>query len=319
MKTPLVIAAGILLAAMMLAAATARAQNAQPDSAADDAFQDPALAVASALPLHTIAPADVLKLMNDKRSDIALVDTQPASGFAGAHIPGATNYPWVMRIKTFPIALPRNKTLIFYGSCPSDTADIVRQLAEFGYFNVKIMDGGLEKWMESKYPTVGPSGNQLPPPEVSQLAATPACKLSRRRSSRQGRTAALLLAIALCCTVPAAFAQTPSPWHDDLADRMAGTWKLEGTVGSAPAHHTVTAEWILNHQFLRLREITSADAPALAPKRSPMMTTPYSHTCGGTGSEPRNIQAAVWCAQSIGWSPGSSATMRPASATSSTC
>jgi hypothetical protein len=43
---------------------------------------------------------------------------------------------------------------------------------------------------------------------------------------------------------------------------MAGTWKLEGTVGGAPAHHTVTAEWILNHQFLRLQEITSADAPA---------------------------------------------------------
>ena len=175
MKTPLAIAAGILLAAMMLAAPAARAQNTQPDSAANDpAFQDPALAAASALPLQTIAPADVLKLMNDKRSEIALVDTQPASGFAGTHIPGAINYPWVMRIKTFPIALPRNKTLIFYGSCPNDTADIVRQLAEFGYFNVKIMDGGLEKWMESKYPTVGPSGNQVPPPEVSQLASAPA-------------------------------------------------------------------------------------------------------------------------------------------------
>src|SRR5215472_15633400 len=163
MKTPLAIAAGILLAAMMLAAPAARAQNSQPDSAANDpAFQDPALAAASALPLQTIAPADVLKMMNDKNSDIALVDTQPASGFADAHIPGAINYPWVMRIKTFPIALPRNRALIFYGSCPSDTADIVRQLAEFGYFHVKILDGGIEKWMQLKYPTAGASGNRQP-------------------------------------------------------------------------------------------------------------------------------------------------------------
>ena len=50
----------------------------------------------------------------------------------------------------------------------------MKQLAEFGYFNVKIMDGGLEKWMESKYPTLGPSGKQVPPPEVSQLASAPA-------------------------------------------------------------------------------------------------------------------------------------------------
>lgn len=175
MKTPFAIASGIFLAAMIFAVPAVRAQNVQNDPTADDpAFQDPALAAAAALPTQTIAPADVLKMMSDKRSDVVLVDTQPASGFADVHVPGAINYPWVMRIKTFPIALPRNKTLIFYGSCPNDTSDIVRQLAEFGYFNAKIMDGGIEKWMQLKYPTLGPSGNQAPSPELSQLTSKPA-------------------------------------------------------------------------------------------------------------------------------------------------
>jgi rhodanese-related sulfurtransferase len=172
MKTALAVAAAIFLASMIFTAPAARAQA---DPAANDpAFADPALVEAAAVPLQTIAPADVLKMMNDKRSDVVLVDTQPAGGFADAHIPGAVNYSWVMRIKTFPIALPRNKTLVFYGSCPNDTTDIVRQLAEFGYFNVKIMDGGIEKWMQLKFPTAGASGNQQPSPAVSQLTSKPA-------------------------------------------------------------------------------------------------------------------------------------------------
>ncbi len=31
---------------------------------------------------------------------------------------------------------------------------------------------------------------------------------------------------------------------------------------SRPAHHTVTAQWVLGHQFLEIREQTAADAPA---------------------------------------------------------
>jgi len=74
--------------------------------------------------------------------------------------------------------------------------------------------------------------------------------------------AALAFTALLLCTARAASAQTGSAWHDDLIDHMAGTWKLEGTMLGKPAHHTVTAEWILNYQFLRLHEVTSADAPA---------------------------------------------------------
>jgi Protein of unknown function (DUF1579) len=57
-------------------------------------------------------------------------------------------------------------------------------------------------------------------------------------------------------------AQMPSEWHDDVVERMAGEWKVEGQVMGRDAHHLVEAEWVLNHQFLRLHERTATDAPA---------------------------------------------------------
>ena len=143
MKTLFTVA--VLLGLAFLTAPNVRAQ--------DDAFNDPALAAAAAVPVQTISAADVMKLMQDSHAKFALVDTQPVDGYADTQISGAINYPWVMQIKTFPIALPRDRMLIFYGSCPSDTSSIVSKLAEFGYTNVKIMDGGLEKWQALKYPT----------------------------------------------------------------------------------------------------------------------------------------------------------------------
>jgi len=59
-----------------------------------------------------------------------------------------------------------------------------------------------------------------------------------------------------------AAAQEPPPWHDDLVDHMAGTWKMEGQVMGQDAHHDIEADWILNHQFMRIHEKTSASAPA---------------------------------------------------------
>ncbi|MGH9561114.1 MAG: rhodanese-like domain-containing protein, partial [Terracidiphilus sp.] len=133
---------------------------------------DPAMDMAASSPAPVVTPADVLKLMQQKTANVLLVDTQPSSGYADTHIPGAVNYPWVMRITTFPISLPRDKTLIFYGSCPNDTSGIVKQLAEYGYFNVKIMDGGLYKWVDLKYPIVRANGSEHP--DLSQAGTHPA-------------------------------------------------------------------------------------------------------------------------------------------------
>ena len=151
-----------LLAALVFSAPTVRAQE-------DLASVDPSIVVPPAP--QTVAPEAVLKMVQDKDPSIALVDTQPVDGYAEGHIPGAVNYPWVMRVKTFPISLPRNKTLIMYGSCPHDTDDLVRQLAEFGYTNIKVMDGGWYKWVALKYPAAGKGENPSSQPAVAQNAA----------------------------------------------------------------------------------------------------------------------------------------------------
>jgi rhodanese-related sulfurtransferase len=149
MKTWSALAASTAILALAISTPSARAQQ-QDLSGVDPTLSNEALQAP-----QTVAPEAVLKMVQDKDSSIALVDTQPADGYADGHLPGAMSYPWAMRITKFPIPLPRNKTLVLYGSCPNDTSDMIKQLAEFGYFNIKVMDGGWYKWIALKYPAEG--------------------------------------------------------------------------------------------------------------------------------------------------------------------
>ena len=54
----------------------------------------------------------------------------------------------------------------------------------------------------------------------------------------------------------------PVVGQDDLVNHLEGSWKLEGNVMGNQAHHDVQADWVLNRQFLRITEKTSANAPA---------------------------------------------------------
>jgi rhodanese-related sulfurtransferase len=150
-----------LLLALAFVAPAARAQD-------DLAAVDPTAPVLAPAP-PIVAPDAVLKMVQDKDPGVAIVDTQPTDGYAEGHIPGAISYPWVMRVKTFPISLPRNKTLIMYGSCPHDTEDLIRQLAEFGYTNIKVMDGGWYKWVALKYPMAGSGSKPSQQPAAGQM------------------------------------------------------------------------------------------------------------------------------------------------------
>jgi hypothetical protein len=69
---------------------------------------------------------------------------------------------------------------------------------------------------------------------------------------------ALAVFILLRSPLPA---QMSPEWTDDLVDHMVGSWKITGQVLGHEAHHEVQAEWVLNHQFLRVHEKTAADAP----------------------------------------------------------
>ena len=78
---------------------------------------------------------------------------------------------------------------------------------------------------------------------------------------RHMKTRLLLVLAAWVLLYPSASAQAQSQFSDDLVDHMAGAWKLEGPLLGHEAHHEIQAEWVLNHQFLRIHEKTSAGAP----------------------------------------------------------
>ena len=124
------------------------------DDAGQAGFDDPTAMAAP--PPQFIAPAEIKKMMDNHDTSFQLVDTQPEEAFAEGHIPGAINYPWVQQVKP-PIPLPRNKMLVLYCPCnhDEDSIDMYKKLAEFGYLNTKILEGGWYKWVALKLPVDG--------------------------------------------------------------------------------------------------------------------------------------------------------------------
>jgi Protein of unknown function (DUF1579) len=51
-------------------------------------------------------------------------------------------------------------------------------------------------------------------------------------------------------------------FQDSLLDRLTGRWQMVGAVRTRPATYSLRAEWVLNHQFLRLDMRDVADPPA---------------------------------------------------------
>jgi Protein of unknown function (DUF1579) len=70
----------------------------------------------------------------------------------------------------------------------------------------------------------------------------------------------VLLGIAVLLGSPVIGQMSPES-HDDVLEHLAGKWRMDGHVMAHEAHHLLEAEWVLNHQFLRLHEKTAPDAP----------------------------------------------------------
>ena len=96
---------------------------------------------------------ELKKMIESKAEDILVVSNDPQESYDEGHIPGAISYPWVMQLK-YPVNLPRNKTLILYCSCghEEDSTDMAAKLSKMGYRNIKVLEGGLLKWSELKFP-----------------------------------------------------------------------------------------------------------------------------------------------------------------------
>jgi hypothetical protein len=50
-------------------------------------------------------------------------------------------------------------------------------------------------------------------------------------------------------------------FRDDFIDNLAGNWTITRQVRGKEVHNTMTAQWVLNHQFLQLHMKDTADPP----------------------------------------------------------
>jgi hypothetical protein len=75
-----------------------------------------------------------------------------------------------------------------------------------------------------------------------------------------------LAAILAFCVLSASGFAGSTNITDQLLDHLVGRWTLTGTIANKKNTHDVTAEWILNHGYVRLheasREKDSSGAPA---------------------------------------------------------
>ncbi len=70
-----------------------------------------------------------------------------------------------------------------------------------------------------------------------------------------------IIGIAVLCLL-ASFQEPPQQpqqpgFQDDLLDHFVGTWTLQGFLAGGEKKHTVVAEWVLGHQYLRFHEVSS--------------------------------------------------------------
>jgi len=68
------------------------------------------------------------------------------------------------------------------------------------------------------------------------------------------------LILAILAVVVFSFARPvaaqPPAYADPLLDRLIGTWVLRGQIAGKDTTHDVVAEWVLGHQYVRLREVS---------------------------------------------------------------
>ena len=64
-----------------------------------------------------------------------------------------------------------------------------------------------------------------------------------------------LLSPLILCSATVAFAQQP-PVNSPLLDHLVGRWVLQGTIAGQNTTHDVNAEWVLEHHYLQIHEVS---------------------------------------------------------------
>lgn len=69
------------------------------------------------------------------------------------------------------------------------------------------------------------------------------------------KAAGKIAALALLTAALAILGQ-PAALNDELLDKMAGEWVLQGTIAGQVTTHDITAQWVLEHEYLQLHEVS---------------------------------------------------------------
>ncbi|HEX5183049.1 MAG TPA: hypothetical protein VFW19_07840 [Allosphingosinicella sp.] len=85
---------------------------------------------------------------------------------------------------------------------------------------------------------------------------------------------------------PAAAGAQQKTFADPLLDRMQGHWVMEGTIARKQIVHDVTAAWVLQHQYLKIDEVSR--------ERQPDGRPVYEATVYIGWVEARHGYACVW-------------------------
>ena len=97
--------------------------------------------------------------------------------------------------------------------------------------------------------------------------------------------AGLLIFSAMSFLLSNAFADQPT-FQDPLLDHLVGNWVLQGTIAGSNTTHDVQAAWVMNHQYLRIHEISRELNPAGQPA--------YEATVFIGWDQPSSQYACVW-------------------------
>ncbi len=69
------------------------------------------------------------------------------------------------------------------------------------------------------------------------------------------------LLLAGILLAPATIAAKRPPVNSPILDHLVGRWVLQGPIAGRQATHDVTGEWVANHQYLRLHEVSREKTP----------------------------------------------------------
>ena len=94
-----------------------------------------------------------------------------------------------------------------------------------------------------------------------------------------------LLLLLILCFANVAFAQQP-PVNSPLLDHLAGKWLLQGTIAGQNITHDVNAEWVLEHHYLAIHEVSREKNSKGEPQ--------YEATIYIAWNEPTKEYACVW-------------------------